>query len=263
MATRAQENHPVKWIMVNDCGIVWPDAQRAEKERHVSNIAENFDPDKLGVVHLADRNGHKVYHICDGQHRIAALKRIGYGDQLIMAVIHPIKTAAEAAALFNALNGPRAKPAALDMFKTGVTEGVEPQITINRIVKGCGFNVGANATRTRCIAAVGALNEIYRRFGEVVLAETLKAVSGTWRDDPNATDGPIIKGFGMLIGMHGDKIDYPRLRERVAKKYTAASLLGAAKAQRAALGGAVGDHVRALLEQAHDQRLRNGGRLAA
>lgn len=224
----------VRWIPVSEVDVLHPKAQRALVESHARSIAENFDPDAVGVIQVAEKNGKNLYHVIDGYHRVTALKMLGWKDQMIEAVVHNEHDPKVLAKLFRKFNKTR-KVSRLDDFRVAVTEGAPNESAINRIVKGAGFHV-AQSDNTRAIAAVGALCELYRRYGEGALAQTLRFIATTWRDDPDATNSIVLKGVGGVIGEYGDALDVNRLREKVSKKFSAANLIATAKHNATASG---------------------------
>lgn len=256
------DNHPVRWVRVDECAVLWPDAQRSRlHESTINQILSEFDPDLLGVVTLAEKNGKGLYHIIDGKHRQEALSRMGYGDQFIRAEVLDVHDAKRAAHIFRGRNASKKVPA-LDDFRTAVTEGAEPQTTINAIVQANGFRIGISDS-PRAIAAVGVLKEIFKKFGGDVLSDTLQTVTATWRDDANAASAQILTGVGYFIGTYGsDVIDFPRLRARLGKK-TPGNLIGAFKAQKDTLSCNLAKAALYVIVASYNTGLRsNNGKLA-
>ena len=57
--------------------IVTEEYQRVLNMRNVAGIVRHFDPAKLGVLVVSHR-ADGTYSVLDGQHRLAALRRLGY-----------------------------------------------------------------------------------------------------------------------------------------------------------------------------------------
>lgn len=174
--------HAVQWVPVSSCEVIWSDAQRYRtKERIVKKIMERFDPDAFGTILLAQVNGKGNYHIIDGWHRITALRRMGWTDQLVPAQVAQIENKAAAAKLFverNTLTAPKA----LEEFRACLVAGYDEETQIANIAASLGFSIGPSVNDYE-IAAVGALRNVYGRYGGAALYNTLQAIVATWRTD--------------------------------------------------------------------------------
>lgn len=233
--THVAESYPTRWLPVNELGIVWPEAQREViHESTIVKITTPFDPDALGLLCVAEKNGFHSYHIIDGRHRHMALQRMGYNDQLVLCEVANVTNAEEAARLFRRRNA-RQSVSALDSFKTGVRAGFELEVAINQIVTACGYHIGLSAN-PRMIASIGSIKEIYRKFGGEALTHTLQLISATWSDDQTAVNGVMLRAVGAVIGVYGDRIDYKRFREKLGKK-APGNLIAAIRSQKEILGG--------------------------
>lgn len=254
-----QTQYPVRWIPVSECEVVHAAAQRGVNERNVKRIAEEFNPDHFGVIVVAKKNGVNRYHIIDGQHRVAALKLMGYTDQLVPAIVREIHSAKDAAEAFGGLNSAM-KPGAVDKFKVAVTAGHPAESEVNLLLKSLGFYVGFGAA-PNTVAAVSALMSVYNAHGIKVLKGALETIRATWPGERDAVSGAIIQGYGELLGRHAHEIDNRRLLSTVAKKTTAANLLGAAKVSRSTFGGRIYENVVRVVASHYNTGIRGSGRI--
>ena len=69
--TKAKPNRLIEWLPVRALEISWEAAQRAFNERWARSIADNFDPDLLGVIDVTrrDSNGALPHHRRSTSHR--------------------------------------------------------------------------------------------------------------------------------------------------------------------------------------------------
>lgn len=263
MATKKlfpQDEYPVRWIPVSECEVVHTGAQRTEDARNVKRIAENFNPDMFGVITVANKNGINRYHVIDGQHRIAALKLMGYTDQLVPAVVREIHTARDAAEAFLGLNSAR-KPGAIAEFKTAVTAGRAAACEVDAIIQSLGFHVDTNASAPTVIAAVKALTSVHATHGPKVLRGALETIKATWPGERDAVHGAIIQGYGDLLAGHAHELDNRRLVSTVAKRHTAANILAAARASKGMYGGRVSENVVRVVAAAYNTGIKAAGRI--
>lgn len=257
MSTFIEGAHSTKWIAIKHLSVVWAMAQREFNERHANKIADAFDPDLFDTLVVTLPNGDGIYHVVDGQHRMAAIRSLYGEEETVPCRIVDAKDPARAAAIFDKINTGRRQPTGLEKFRVRVTAGSEAEVAINRVVTWLGCRVEASDNPSS-ICAVATLLKVYNSFGLETLKETLVTIRGTWKDDKGALAAPIIEGFGSLIGEHRGHLDWVRLREKTANTYTPGRLFGAAKADREGLGGSLADGVRRVLIRNYNQGLRTG-----
>lgn len=257
MSTFVEGAHSTKWLPIKNLSVVWATAQREFNERHAKKIAETFDPDLFDTLVVTLPNGDGIYHVVDGQHRMAAIRSLYGEEEQVPCRIVEARDPARAAVIFDKINTGRRILRGIEKFRVRVTAGSETEVAINKIVTWLGCRVeegdGANSIR-----ATAALINVHNAFGLDVLKEALTTIRTTWKDDKGALEGPIIEGYGSLIGEHRGHLDWKRLREKTALTYTPGRLLGQAKADKENFGGRISDGVRRVLIRNYNQGLRSG-----
>lgn len=256
MNTFTKGAHSTQWIAIKHLSVVWASAQREYNERHAQKIAAEFDPDLFDDLVVTLPNGDGIYHVVDGQHRRGALCSLYGENEKVPCRIVNATDPARAAAIFDKINTGRRLPSSLEKFKVRVTSGSETEVAINGLVTSLGCRVEM-ASSPGAIRAVGALINVYNSFGLDVLKEALMTIIATWPNDRSAFEGPIIEGFGSLIGELRGHLDWKRLREKTSNTYTPGRLLAQAKADREALGGRISDGVRRVLMRNYNSGLRS------
>lgn len=254
--------HEIRWVTLGELEVIYREAQRDVNQRMVRKIVENFDPDAFGLPFVAQVNGRGRYHIIDGQHRITALKHMGWGDGTeIQVEVKQIKNKAdvEAARLFISRNTSQA-PSAVDRFIANVTAGSLDHVAANAIVHEAGFWVGPSPS-VNVISAANALLKSYRQYGDDALLSALTAISATWRADGERTRGEIIEAWSWLFGDHREVVDPKRLVSRIGKKYTAGTLIGAGRANRDVLRGKLVTNVLRVTVVEYNVGLRTNARI--
>lgn len=194
---RIERTGHLRWITVSDL-TVNPRAQRDLRPGWAAQIATAFDPDRFQPPLVSYRDGE--YHIIDGQHRIEALRIMGWETQQVQCWVYENKSEAEEADLFLWHNNRKAVNA-FDKFQIGVVAERADEQDINRIVLAHGLKVSQSDNGIR---AVGALRKVYAH-GPKVLARTLRIVRDSYGDD--GLDGHVIEGIGLLCARYNGELD--------------------------------------------------------
>ena len=245
----------ITWLDTDNLSVVWAQSQRPLDERFAKSIAEEFDPDKFGTLAVTKRDGKGIYHIIDGQHRKRAIE-IAFGQgQKVPCQVFDADDPARAAELFDEINSHRRKLHTIDFFNVRVTAKHEDHVAVMKIVRENGLRIAYNRGE-RSISAVQALLGIYRRHGGTVLDRTLKLMTATWGIDGGAFFAPLIRGFGEFMAEYGDKANWGKVKENIAKKHTPESFLAAARTRRNDYGESLPTTVKHMLILAanHGQR---------
>lgn len=197
---------------------VAPAAQRKFQPAWAEQMAADFSLERMGHPILNFRDD--AWWIVDGQHRMAALKIIGFADEDLVpdCECYVGLTEQQEADLF--LH--RAKNKAihpLDKFRIGVKAGWPDECAIQRIVEG--LNDPTEPTRIQIgfgpkkIAAVGALTKIYKEAGEAGLGRTLLILREAFGE--TGFSSAMIGGVGLVIRRYGNLIDTRRLVDALRK----------------------------------------------
>jgi hypothetical protein len=226
----SQREIKLEWIPVRNLAVVWAEAQRPYKEWWAKEIADAFDPEKFDPVKTMMPNGNGIHHICEGQHRVGAVRHLWGHDELVPCLVAQESDPARAADIFLDTNTNRDLVSRIQKFKVSVTAQRSEEVAINRIVQHCGYRVEGSKTQDT-IAAVDALKFAYRK-GKVTLDRTLHTLRDTWGGDPSAVQSLIIKGYSIFLCEFSQDIDRTRLRDVMAKHYTPGTLLNETKMAR-------------------------------
>jgi hypothetical protein len=251
------KGYKLEWIPCKQLSVVWVQAQRKLREERAKEIAANFDPDLFMPVRVTLPNGDGQYHICDGQHGKRAVELLFGADEKVPCLVAPEGDPVRAAELFLKLNTGRRPPDAIDHFKVAVTARMATEVAIDKIVRKNGFHVDRGQEKDK-ISAVSALINIYTTCSAKVLDQTLGEVRLTWPGDRNATQGPLLRGFGAFLNEFGTHLNKERFREVTAKKWTPGSLIRDAKGTRELHGGGTTEAFVSLLLSNYNRGARGG-----
>lgn len=244
----------VKWIPVKNLSVVWANAQRPLNERHAQNIADNFDPEMIGTLSVTKPNGQGIYHIIDGHHRKVAIEMRWGKEEMAPCQVFDAADPARAAELFDHINSARKTPQPVDLFRVRVTAGEEVQTEVNKVVLATGYSVGHRGLNH--IHCVAALEAVYMSYGPLILEGVLRLTRKVWGDDQTATTANVLRGFGMFLSEFRH-LDFQKLSEAMAAKYTPARFIGAARTSKEINGGNMPLAVRDLMIRAYNEKVRN------
>lgn len=255
MSAFEKKDYPVKWIPVGHISTIWAQAQRGLNERKIEEIAANFDPDAFGTLVVTLPNGNGMYHAVDGQHRAEIVRRLWGDKENVPCMVVAAKNPAEAADIWLKINDARSKPQPMDRFRVAVTAGHADEVAVDDLIRGLGYRLGMSG-EDGTISAVGAAVTVYRKHGAAVLKDALLVIQGTWGKSRDSVHQNILQGYADALAKHGKNIDRKRLVDRVAKQYTPARLIGAAKTAREMFRGTVTSNVSRVLVNTYNHGLR-------
>lgn len=207
--------------------------QREFRKAHGDRIAADLDLNKLGYPIINHRDG--IYWICDGQHRIYALKENGFEKEVLDCEVYEGLTDPEMAEIFLGRDARRAI-SPYDKFHVACTAGRRRENDIRRMVESNGLKV----SRTKdegCIGAISALGKVYDRSGDVVLGQVVRTIKNAYASDPAAFDSSVIEGLGLVFNRYNGRTNEKDLAARLAAMpYGVRGLLRRAESQRVRAG---------------------------
>lgn len=225
---RVERAAALRWVPVALMSIS-PDAQRELNPSWVDHLAAAFDVEQLGTP-TVNKRGERFF-VIDGQHRVEALRQMGWGDQQIQCWVYEELTNEQMADRFLRLNDTLVV-ASLPKFRVAVAAGRERECDIDRIVRAHGCAV----TRDNidgAISAVGTLIRIYERSGPRNLARTITMVR-----DAYGTPGfqaPVLDGISLLCDRYNGDLEDQVAIAKLSKIHGGVSgLLGRAHQSRLA-----------------------------
>lgn len=220
----------LKWIPIPQMKVS-PVAQRDINQARVDRLAIDFDLEQLGTPTVNERDG--GFYILDGQHRVEALRQIGYGDQQVQCWCYVDLDDQEMAEKFDRLNDVLAVHA-FDRFRIRVNADRPVETDINRVVHSVGLVISRDAL-PGSISAVGTLVRVYNRGGAAVLARALRIIRDSFGDP--GLEAPVIDGIGLLCQRYGSDLEDGVAIEKLSKVHGGANgLLGKAETTRRETG---------------------------
>lgn len=205
----------IEWVPVKAIGVE-ATAQRRFKPTRMEAIANDLDPDKLGLPALAalSSNGRERFIVVDGQHRIAAVRKALGEDQLVQCEVVRGLTIPQAAEMFLGRN--TASPVhVLDKFRVAVTAKRADEVAVNDMVEALGLRIRAGA-EDGSVCCVGTLLGIYRSDPAAgdrhdgMVPRVLRMALAAWGRPASSFQGDVLKGLALVLSR------YPGLVEEEA-----------------------------------------------
>ncbi len=222
----------LRWVPIGEMRVS-PLAQRDLNRARVNKIAADFDLEQVGTPTVNERNGN--YYVIDGQHRVEALREIGWGDQQIQCWAYAGLSEEDEAEKFLKLNDTLAVNA-FAKFRVSVQAGRMEECDIDRIVRAQGLRISQDK-RDGAISAVGSLIRVYGQAGPGQLARALRIIRDAYGQPGLETS--VISGIGLLCARYDNNLDEARTVDLLSKAHGGVNgLLGKAETVRRATGGA-------------------------
>ena len=190
----------LKWVPITLMRVS-PMAQRELNTNRVGRIAAHLDIERIGVPTVSERGGH--FYVIDGQHRIEALKEIGYGDQQVQCNVYTGLNEQDEAEMFLALNDVLAVDA-FSKFRIGVQAGRAEECDIDRIVRAQGLRVSQDRS-DGAVSAVGTLRRLYSRSDGKTLGRTLRIIRDAYGQA--GLEAQVIDGIGLVCARYNGDLN--------------------------------------------------------
>lgn len=179
--------------------------QRELKPSKVRKMTDYFVPDVMGFPLLSFRNG--KYFCMDGQHRIEALKRMGYKEvwcQITTDLLYE-----EECRRFNMLNTGRTQLNANQIFHCRVEEKELTAIELVKMFKKYKYTYNKNTSvkDDNVIGAVSKFDKMLKKYGINMVGRVLKVLRGAWLGDKESLTSSIITGLATFFNERPDVND--------------------------------------------------------
>ena len=167
-----------------------------------------------GIVLVVSHREDGTYAVLDGQHRLTALRRLGY-DAANCIVLEGM-TIQQEADYFRRQNENKQSLRINDTFNASLWAEDAESLRIKELMDKYGFRHGKSG-QPMCICAIGALQRILRRFGDRTLELTLACIAATWPHDSTILRCEMLAGLGEFWRRYGEKLTVAQFEARMRK----------------------------------------------
>jgi hypothetical protein len=184
--------------------------QRNLKDGWARAIADNWDQFLYDPMDVSLREDGSMY-VMDGQHRLAALRMLGYEDQMVVCRVFTGLTLAMEARRFNT-QGNRKPLNAQEQFRSRLFEGQAAELAVDQCIRMAGFllNYSGSETANGRVVCVGSLLSVYRSGGADHLLDSLNVIAAGFGRE-NGPSAKTVSGISAFLRKHGERADRTRL----------------------------------------------------
>lgn len=205
------------WIPVDELTIL-KDLQRSPRKTKINEIANDYREDCAGaliVARMKDEDGDAVYHVCDGQHRLMAVRKAIEEKKIdanikLPCLIYTNLDKDECMSVTIACNKVRATLPANDLFAMQLAMDDPFTVFINDMIERYGFTTHKDEDTRPCDLIVGSnlirpyVNikkdlpfDYYENDQRVTpyVHMTLNLLSQLWDGDKNRVRTQVFRGF--------------------------------------------------------------------
>lgn len=152
------------WLPVSEL-IIAEGLQRSPRKTKIEEIARDFHEDCVGamiVARLQDEYGNAFYHVCDGQHRLAAIHRLITEKKVkanikVPCIVYTDLDRDECMRITIACNKVRATLPASDLFDMQLRMGDHFTVFIDDMIERYGFTTHRNEDTRPCDYIAGSV----------------------------------------------------------------------------------------------------------
>ena len=175
--------------------------QRPVEQKNVDKLVRNWNSLELYPVIVSFRDG--KFNVVDGQNRIAAMRQMaGGGDVIVPCIIYTGLTYEQEAELYAKLDKGKRPLTPRQHTKALVESGSDARIMeIKCLVEDVGFvwALGEPTGEPFEIAPIRALINAHQLLGGEAFARMLSLMAGAWQGTPNSLRASMLSGMALFI----------------------------------------------------------------
>lgn len=179
--------------------------QRSVEQKNVDRLIRDWNSRELHPIVVSFRDG--KFNVVDGQNRIAAMRQMaGGGDVIVPCIIHTGMTYEDEADMYARLDTDKTPLTPRQHTKAVAEAGSDPKIMeIKRLLEDGGFTwaLGEKTGEPYEIAAIRTLINAYQLLGSDGFARMLGLLAGTWHGTPNSLKASILSGMALFVKTYG------------------------------------------------------------
>ena len=182
--------------------------QRPVEQKNVDKLVRNWNSRELYPVIVSFRDG--KFNVVDGQNRIAAMRQMaGGGDVIVPCMIYTGMTYEQEAELYAKLDKGKRPLTPRQHTKALVESGSDARIMeIKCLVEDVGFvwALGEPTGEPFEIAPIRALINAYQLLGGDAFSRMLSLMAGTWQGTPNSLRASMLSGMALFVKTYGTEL---------------------------------------------------------
>lgn len=200
---------PIKELVSNQ------DYQRTLSIAHIRRAVESFDLYQINPVKVSRRNG--INYVFNGQHTIEIVAAAsGSRDTPVWCMVYEDLSYVHEANVFADQQRFVKRLTPMETFVAHIEAKEQKYLMIQDLVHS--YQLVINETRQNgTIAAVGALEYIFDKYGYHILDKTIRLVVGTWEGEQFSFSANILKGIARMVYVYGDVLREDIFKDRIGQ----------------------------------------------
>ena len=182
--------------------------QRPVETEDVDKLIAKWNPCLLTPIVVSFRDGN--FNVVDGQHRIAAMRKMaGGGDVTVPCIIYTGLTYEQEAELYYMLDQTRGKLRLGHATKALVESGADAEIIdVKQRVEDAGFVWALDRPTGEPfeISTTRAVINAYRLLGGAAFSRMLGLIAGAWDGTPNSLKASIFSGMALFVKTYATEL---------------------------------------------------------
>ena len=192
--------------------------QRPVEEKDVDDLIRKWDDHLLKPLIVSFRDGH--FYVVDGQHRIAALRKMNNGAEVIVPCqVHNDLTYEKEAELYAKLDRVNKRMTLSQSTNALIESGQNAEVLeIKRLVEKNGFHWALTTPtgKEHEISAARALINAYRLLGGANFDRMLRLLESTWHGAPNSLRAAMLSGMALFLKTYDTELDNAAFIKRLS-----------------------------------------------
>ena len=184
--------------------------QRPVDEKTVDNLVKHWDDRLLDPLVVSFRDGR--FYVVDGQHRVAAMKRMnGNANVMVPCKVYSDLTYEQEAELYYKLDRAKTHLSMAQSTKAILESGLNPSYAeIQRLIEAAGFRWALekkSGGAAHEILATRAIFSAYHTLGGDLFARMLALLKNTWHGHPESLSAMMLSGMTLFLKTYETELD--------------------------------------------------------
>lgn len=183
--------------------------QRPVNPKEVDRLIREWDDRLFDPIIVSFRDG--KFNVVDGQHRIAALRKMNDGNGvMVKCKVYSGLTYEQEAELYYKLDKAKKRLSLSQSTNALAESGADAEVTeVKRLVEICGFAwaLGKSHGKTGEIVSTRALMNAYRQLNGPAFSRMLSLMWSAWQGDPRSLTAAVISGMTLFVKTYGTELD--------------------------------------------------------
>ena len=183
--------------------------QRPVKQRVVNRLVKQWDNKLLTPIIVSQRDG--KYYVVDGQHRVAAMRRMNHGkDVIVPCLVYTGLTYAQEAEMYFRLENSKGHLPKANEVKARLESGADAEmLDIDQRITDAGFTWALDKPTGAAyeIQPTRPIISAYHLLGGPAFSRMLNLLSSTWQGTQMSLKAGMISGMALFLKTYETEID--------------------------------------------------------